>query len=317
MRVLSDPTEVLAGTLTPPTRDPLAMRFRQRGDRGLCADRTQGHGKLGVIGQRRGDVEPASASAVRRSCAALRRLISPARAMARLVSPNRMSSPTGVRSGSLTSPPSTPTSDAHWISGCLVCAIPLFQTALSVPGDGRGGDRAAAPTHVVMCSASAGECASGSRRRGGQLSGGRLSPNGLLRVVTLLRARPSLRSVHGGSAREFPVQLAHLLAPCAHVLAALLRVRVVGVGPVLGHTHRCRGTTRAYDARRACREPVGRPFRRLPERNVLRRVPLARQLPRIRRSESFLDDVMALPDVPHPLEFDRGHVRQVVASRSK
>ena len=81
--------------------------------------------------------------------------------------------------------------------------------------------------------------------------------------------------------------------------------------------HRCRGTTRAYDARRACREPVGRPFRRLPERNVLRRVPLARQLPRIRRSESFLDDVMALPDVPHPLEFDRGHVRQVVASRSK
>ena len=177
-----------------------------------------------------------------------------------------MPSPTGVRSGSLTSPPSTPTSDAHWISGCLVCAIPLFQTALSVPGAGRGGDRAAAPTHVVMCSASAGECASGSRRRGRQLSGGRLSPNGSLRVVTLLRARPSLRSVHGGSALEFPVQLAHLLAPCAHVLAALLRVRVVGVGPVPGHTHRCRGTTRAYDARRACREPVGRPFRRLPER---------------------------------------------------
>ena len=45
--------------LTPPTRHPLAMRFRQRGDRGLCTDRTQGHGKLGVIGQRRGDVEPA------------------------------------------------------------------------------------------------------------------------------------------------------------------------------------------------------------------------------------------------------------------
>ena len=44
--------------LTPPTRDPLAMRFRQRGDRGLDADRTQVHGKLAVAGQRRGDVEP-------------------------------------------------------------------------------------------------------------------------------------------------------------------------------------------------------------------------------------------------------------------
>ena len=45
--------------LTPPTRDPLAMRFRQRGDRGLGAHRTQVHGKLAVAGQRRGDVEPA------------------------------------------------------------------------------------------------------------------------------------------------------------------------------------------------------------------------------------------------------------------
>ena len=45
--------------LTPPTRDPLAMRFRQRGDRGLCACRPQVHGKLGVDGQGRGDVEPA------------------------------------------------------------------------------------------------------------------------------------------------------------------------------------------------------------------------------------------------------------------
>ena len=45
--------------LTPPTRDPLAMRFRQRGDRGLGAHRTQVHGKLAVAGQRHGDVEPA------------------------------------------------------------------------------------------------------------------------------------------------------------------------------------------------------------------------------------------------------------------
>ena len=44
--------------LTPPTRDPLAMRFGQRGDRGLDAHRTQVHGKLAVAGQRRGDVEP-------------------------------------------------------------------------------------------------------------------------------------------------------------------------------------------------------------------------------------------------------------------
>ena len=44
--------------LTPPTRDPLAMWFRQRGDRGLGAHRTQGHGKLAVGGQGRCDVEP-------------------------------------------------------------------------------------------------------------------------------------------------------------------------------------------------------------------------------------------------------------------
>ena len=46
-------------SLTPPTRDSFAMRFSQRGDRGLCAHRTQVHGKLGVAGQGRGDVEPA------------------------------------------------------------------------------------------------------------------------------------------------------------------------------------------------------------------------------------------------------------------
>ena len=45
--------------LTPPTRDPLAMRFGQRGDRGLRAHRAQVPGKLGVAGQGRGDVEPA------------------------------------------------------------------------------------------------------------------------------------------------------------------------------------------------------------------------------------------------------------------
>ena len=44
--------------LTPPTRDPLAMRVRQRGDRGLRAHRAQVPGKLGVAGQGRGDVEP-------------------------------------------------------------------------------------------------------------------------------------------------------------------------------------------------------------------------------------------------------------------
>ena len=46
-------------TLTPPTRDALAMRLSQRGDRGLCAHQTQVHGKLGVAGQGRGNVEPA------------------------------------------------------------------------------------------------------------------------------------------------------------------------------------------------------------------------------------------------------------------
>ena len=45
--------------LTPPTRNPLAMRFSQRGDRGLCAHRTQVHAQLGVAGQGRGNVEPA------------------------------------------------------------------------------------------------------------------------------------------------------------------------------------------------------------------------------------------------------------------
>ena len=42
-------------SLTPPTRDPLAMWFSLRGDRGLCAHRTQVHGKLGVAGQPRRD----------------------------------------------------------------------------------------------------------------------------------------------------------------------------------------------------------------------------------------------------------------------
>ena len=46
-------------TLTPPTRDPLPMRFRQRGNRGLRAHRAQVDGKLAVAGQRRGAVEPA------------------------------------------------------------------------------------------------------------------------------------------------------------------------------------------------------------------------------------------------------------------
>ena len=46
-------------SLTPPTRDPLAMWFGQRGDRGLCAHRTQMRAKLGIAGQGRGDVEPA------------------------------------------------------------------------------------------------------------------------------------------------------------------------------------------------------------------------------------------------------------------
>ena len=54
-----DPRDRTGRALTPPTRDPLAMRFRQRGDRGLGAHRTQMHGKLAVAGQRRGDVEPA------------------------------------------------------------------------------------------------------------------------------------------------------------------------------------------------------------------------------------------------------------------
>ena len=45
--------------LTPPTRDPLAMRLRQRGHRGLCAYRAQVHRKLAVARQRRGGVEPA------------------------------------------------------------------------------------------------------------------------------------------------------------------------------------------------------------------------------------------------------------------
>ena len=42
-------------SLTPPTRDPLAIRFSLRGDRGLCAHRTQVHGKPGVAGQPRRD----------------------------------------------------------------------------------------------------------------------------------------------------------------------------------------------------------------------------------------------------------------------
>ena len=46
-------------SLTPPTRDPLAMWFGQRGDRGRCAHRTQMRAKLGIAGQGRGDVEPA------------------------------------------------------------------------------------------------------------------------------------------------------------------------------------------------------------------------------------------------------------------
>ena len=46
-------------SLTPPTRDPLAMWFSQRGDRGLWAHRTQMRAKLGIAGQGRGDVEPA------------------------------------------------------------------------------------------------------------------------------------------------------------------------------------------------------------------------------------------------------------------
>ena len=44
--------------LTPPTLDPLAMRLRERGDRGPGAHRAQVHGKLRIPGQRRGHVEP-------------------------------------------------------------------------------------------------------------------------------------------------------------------------------------------------------------------------------------------------------------------
>ena len=46
--------------LTPPTLDSLSMRLGQRGDRGLCARRAQVLGELGIPGQGRGGVEPAS-----------------------------------------------------------------------------------------------------------------------------------------------------------------------------------------------------------------------------------------------------------------
>ena len=45
-------------SLTPPALGPLAMRLRERGDRGLGAHRIQVHGKLRIPGQRRGHVEP-------------------------------------------------------------------------------------------------------------------------------------------------------------------------------------------------------------------------------------------------------------------
>ncbi len=45
--------------LTPPTLNPLAMRLRKRGNRGLGAHRTQVHGKLRIPGQGHGDVESA------------------------------------------------------------------------------------------------------------------------------------------------------------------------------------------------------------------------------------------------------------------